>query len=365
MAHLEHFKQKDIKRLSNEYERDEKYECRDGRIDTERTQFNYEIPKPMRLRCQIEWEVERRVSKVPHSTRKDLNVMSTWIVTCPPELKEDREKMERFFQITHDFCRKRYGDDNVMTGCVHMDETSPHIHIPVVPVIDGRISAKALFTRKELNGFHKDLEEEMFKEFGIKGLILNGRTKGNYTVSELKERSARENALNAKKQELEDERAVLQDWKQRLEEWRHQEEQYFNDREKQLQGLINSVNACLSDCNALRQDFIDECQKMPEKAQEELTASFQEYLGHLEAHNVTLGKKKRDGTPYRVSFKDDFEQFHKRRMEQKVQPLDGKLQELEKRQLSHRRAVDPAMVDMAEKFYSQNPQVPGGYGLGD
>ena len=91
----------------------------------------------------------------------------------------------------------------MLNGYVHMDEATPHMHMPMVPVKDGRVSAKALFTRSELRAVHKDLEKRMQSEFGVKGLILNGRTKGKYSVKELKARTVAEKDLQARQKALE------------------------------------------------------------------------------------------------------------------------------------------------------------------
>lgn len=225
MAHIEHFKKSDVKKLANEYDRDEKYmKTRDvSRIDLGRMSQDYVLSqnefKPKQsledyrlharhLLNKIESRLQNDDLKV--SNRKDLNVMSTWVVTCPQELLDKPQDVERFFKMTYDYTVDRYGSENVLEGFVHMDETTPHIHIPVIPVSDGRVSSKALFTKSELRNYQRDLDKACEQEFGIKGLILNGRTKGNYTVSELKERDkqkkaldTRENALNVRERDLE------------------------------------------------------------------------------------------------------------------------------------------------------------------
>lgn len=207
MAHVEHFKMADVRRLGNELSRDKNYKCRDGRIDPDRTPDNYvmdmQYKHGMRVRSAgtLLAELKSRLNEVPHSSRRDLNVISSWITTCPQELLDDPAKVRRFFEVTYQFVQERYGKENVLQGFVHTDETTPHIHIPLVPVKDGRVSAKALFTRKELSSFHKDLDKVMEEEFGMKGLILNGRTKGNYSVQELKERTKDEKASEDLKSE--------------------------------------------------------------------------------------------------------------------------------------------------------------------
>lgn len=216
MAHVQHYKAGDVKRLCNEYGREEELNNRDCRIATERTKDNYQLPSNRRMHYQLEYELGKRVSEVPHSNRKDLNVMSTWIVTLPEQLKtaSDADK-RRFFEVTYSFTQNRYGSENVMTGYVHMDETTPHIHVPTVPVDrNGRISSKNVFTRKELQGYQRELDATMEQEFGMKGLILNGRTKGSYTVRELKERTKQEQAIKRRETALDVRERDLQEREQ-------------------------------------------------------------------------------------------------------------------------------------------------------
>lgn len=228
MAHVKHFKKTDIKRLSNEYDRDEKYMSSHkddediSRIDLNRVNDDYVLSQnPMSPKQSLDEykkytrgldnKIKSRLSDsdLRVSNRKDLNVMSVWVVTVPEELKGNKDQEDRFLKLVYDFTVERYGKDNVMDGFVHKDETSSHIHIPLVPVKDGRVSSKALFTKSELSNYHKELDKVMINEFKIKGLVLNGRTKGNYTVEELKERTRRENDL-LRREEAVESKEVLQ-----------------------------------------------------------------------------------------------------------------------------------------------------------
>ena len=255
MAHVAHFKASDIKRLQNEYERDEKYKCRDGRIDSNKTNLNYKMDVE-----SLDKKFNKRFSEVKHSNRKDLNVLSDWVITCPQELQTASEQA-KFFQLSYEFVKARYGADNVLQGYVHRDETSPHMHIPVIPVKDNRVSSKALFTRMELHSFHKDLDKIMEDEFNIRGLVLNGRTKGNYTVSELKERTKQEQALQQANDDVQIEMFALQ------------------QRDAQLDMRENDLKAQIEDFNQQQKDFALEKLKWRNKANNEL----EELKKHLEA----------------------------------------------------------------------------------
>lgn len=254
MAHLEHFKACDIKRLANEYSRNENYKCLDNRIDSARTLNNYVMDSSVN---DITEALEKRLSEVPHMKRKDLNVLSSWVVTCPQELKDDKQQRERFFELTYAFIKARYGDDNVLQGFVHMDESTPHIHVSVVAVKDNRISAKKLFNKAELRNFHKELESLMEREYGMPGLILNGRTKGGYSTAELKERTRKENELNSLETSLNVRRSDLEAQAEELSIDRRKvlkKANTLSEREKELQEREQKLE---TDKQALEERFLD------------------------------------------------------------------------------------------------------------
>ena len=163
MAHLAHYKRTGAAPMLAHYERRAELERGYSRenIDPARTAQNYAIgadsPQALAaaLRARVEGAVREHEQTAGRAVRRDANVISDWVVTlprdCPPE------DARRFFEVAVDLCRERYGAENVLGGFVHMDETTPHVHIPVVPVRDGRLRSAKVFTRADLRSFHKDL----------------------------------------------------------------------------------------------------------------------------------------------------------------------------------------------------------------
>ena len=238
MAHVSHFKKSDCKRLNNEYDRDEKFLAKEkskteSRIHFERTKDNYKIGEP---KLSLSEQIEKRfgMGDLKISTRKDLNVMSDWVITCPREIDEPEEQ-KRFFETVYQFTKDRYGSENVLTGFVHTDESQPHMHLPVIPVKDGRVSSKALFTRSELQNYQKDLDKKIADEFGSPGLILNGRTKGNFTYEELKERDKAEWRIKVANEQYEKMRADKKAFQEDL--------KALNEREVSLDARESSLKA--------------------------------------------------------------------------------------------------------------------------
>ena len=236
MAHVSHFKKSDCKRLNNEYDRDEKFLAKEkakkeSRIHFDKTKDNYKLgEQEMDLSEQIKKRFEMGDLKI--STRKDLNVMSDWVITCPREIDEPEEQ-KRFFKTVYQYTKDRYGSENVLTGFVHVDESQSHMHLPIIPVKDGRVSSKALFTRSELQNYQKDLDKRIADEFGRPGLILNGRTKGNFTYEELKERDKAEWRIKVANEQYERMRADKKDLEEQKRDLNEREGELM-EREKRL-----------------------------------------------------------------------------------------------------------------------------------
>ena len=94
--------------------------------------------------------------------RADAVEFGDWIVTVPQSLPADLH--QKFFTETFEFLQQRYGTENVPCGFVHLDESQPHMHCPVVPEKAGKLTGKAVFNRKELQSFHSDLQNHLEKE---------------------------------------------------------------------------------------------------------------------------------------------------------------------------------------------------------
>lgn len=163
MAHLAHYKRSGAAPMLAHYERRPELERGFTRenIDASRTAENYAIgadsPQALAaaLRARVDGAIAAHEADSGKAIRRDANVLSDWVVTLPRDCP--RQDARRFFEVAVDLCRERYGAENCLGGFVHMDETTPHVHIPVVPVRDGRIRAAKVFTRSDLQRFHKDL----------------------------------------------------------------------------------------------------------------------------------------------------------------------------------------------------------------
>ena len=133
-------------------------------IDKSRTPDNYAM-----VECSIGYNqaIKERVQALENqrTVRKDAVMLCQFLVTSDTaffqKLTPDKEK--EFFRQSLDFLANRYGRENIISATIHKDEKTPHMHVNLVPVKDGRLSAKAIFgNRKEL----QDLQTEFHREVG-------------------------------------------------------------------------------------------------------------------------------------------------------------------------------------------------------
>ena len=168
-------------------------------IDTSRTHLNYNLHERKDGISDYDFVKNRAMEFLAKNVRKreDVNWVGSWVITLPETLKGASEAQKRkFFEVCHDFLANRYGFDNIVGAYVHVDETTPHMHTKITPVIYDekknkyRHSAKDMFNRADLKSFHKDLSVRLEREFGFDvGVYENKREDErlpNKSIKELK-----------------------------------------------------------------------------------------------------------------------------------------------------------------------------------
>lgn len=203
-------------------------------IDPSRTCLNYDLKKRdedqnghaitayayyKHLIDDISAATKERTGK---NIRKDAVTLCSWVITAPETLSDD--KYDDFFRVCYSWLSARYGEDNVVTAAIHMDETRPHMHFQFVPIISDkgangdiisqRLCAKDIETRKTLKTIHQQLQKHLESELGCKVELLNGATEGgNKTITELKTAREQEKlaALSAETSKLTQERSTRQE----------------------------------------------------------------------------------------------------------------------------------------------------------
>jgi hypothetical protein len=91
-------------------------------------------------------------ARTPDKYRRDAVRAIEYIVSASPEWFEENTDRQAalYFERAVDWFQDEYGADNVVSAVVHNDESSPHMHILVVPLDaeTGRLNGKRFFGNK-------------------------------------------------------------------------------------------------------------------------------------------------------------------------------------------------------------------------
>ena len=131
-------------------------------IDPARTPQNYDIIYNDRYAKAVKDTIECFATETK-TVRKDAVVYCSFIVTSDEQTMKamSPDQQRAFFKDSVQWFADRYGGENIVNATVHMDETTPHMHLGVVPITADRLSAKTLFDKKELTSIQTDFAKQV------------------------------------------------------------------------------------------------------------------------------------------------------------------------------------------------------------
>lgn len=218
-------------------------------VDMSRSEDNYDLIPCDNYKRSIKEKLSNLVES-SRAIRKDAVVVCNFIVTSDNETMDalGADRQREFFQDSVKWFSNRYGADRVLNATVHMDETTPHLHIGVMPITqDGRLSAKAIFTKTEMKAIQTEFARDVGEKYGLERGV-EGSERTHLSEARFKEKKALEmaNEHEAIAQEL---HVLAEDCKQELSEATRsletvkQELSTMQDRKDTLQGEIERLEA--------------------------------------------------------------------------------------------------------------------------
>lgn len=218
-------------------------------VDMSRSEDNYDLIPCDNYKRSIKEKLSNLVES-SRAVRKDAVVVCNFIVTSDNETMDalEADRQREFFQDSVKWFSDRYGADRVLNATVHMDETTPHLHIGVMPITqDGRLSAKAIFTKTEMKAIQTEFARDVGEKYGLERGV-EGSERTHLSEARFKEQKALEmaNEHGAIAQELQ---IIAEDCKQELSEATRsletvkQELSAMQDRKDTLQGEIERLEA--------------------------------------------------------------------------------------------------------------------------
>lgn len=218
-------------------------------VDMSRSEDNYDLIPCDNYKRSIKEKLSNLVES-SRAIRKDAVVVCNFIVTSDNETMDalGADRQREFFRDSVKWFSDRYGADRVLNATVHMDETTPHLHIGVMPITqDGRLSAKAIFTKTEMKAIQTEFARDVGEKYGLERGV-EGSERTHLSEARFKEQKALEmaNEHGAIAQEL---RIIAEDCKQELSEATRsletvkQELSAMQDRKDTLQDEIERLEA--------------------------------------------------------------------------------------------------------------------------
>lgn len=127
-------------------------------IDKSKTHLNYDL---IQSNINLYQRVKNRVDSVRQNSRIQKNsvVMYSNVITVNKNEFQQwgTEKTKAYFQCVTEFFQNEFGKENVVSAKVHLDETTPHMHLHFVPISEeGKLQARKVMTPSKINKIHSD-----------------------------------------------------------------------------------------------------------------------------------------------------------------------------------------------------------------
>jgi hypothetical protein len=172
-------------------------------IDDSKTYLNYDlVGHEVKTSFHEEFMAyinENRVGS--RAVRKDAVVMQDWIIGSSQEFFDslNPENTRRYFETAVKFFAEKFGRENIRFATVHMDEKTPHMHMGIVPMKDGKLTAKTIFDRNCLRMVQNELPQA-FQKAGFD--IQRGEPKSEKVHLQPEEYKATMRAAQEKSKEI-------------------------------------------------------------------------------------------------------------------------------------------------------------------
>lgn len=233
-------------------------------VDMSRSEDNYDLVLCSNYKKSIKEKLSNLV-KSNRAIRKDAVVVCNFIVTSDNATMEALgvERQREFFEDSVKWFSDRYGADRILNATVHMDETTPHLHVGVVPITqDGRLSAKAIFTKTEMKAIQTEFARDVGEKYGLERGV-EGSERTHLSEARFKEKKALEMAneygeitqelqtvTDNYKQELstmQKKRDALQAEIERLEEAKNRADQTMQQRISEAKSELSVVETAIKE----------------------------------------------------------------------------------------------------------------------
>jgi len=168
VCRMQKVKKNDVKgyQIHNQRERESKT---NPDINASLSHLNRDYINAQHISYMEKWkETFESQNESKRALRKDAVYFNEFVIGSDHDFFKDMDQSEkeRFFEVSTDFFKERYGELNVLYSVAHFDElrgAGAHAHIAIVPMRDGKLQSKNVFNRIELKSIQTLLPEHLQK----------------------------------------------------------------------------------------------------------------------------------------------------------------------------------------------------------
>ena len=168
VCRMQKVKKNDVKgyQIHNQRERESKT---NPDINASLSHLNRDYINAQHISYMEKWkETFESQNESKRALRKDAVYFNEFVVGSDRDFFKDMDQSEkeRFFKVSTDFFKERYGEQNVLYSVAHFDElkgAGAHAHIAIVPMKNGKLQSKNVFDRNELKALQSELPQYLQK----------------------------------------------------------------------------------------------------------------------------------------------------------------------------------------------------------
>ena len=176
----------------------------------------------------------RYTNLLPAKVRKNAVHAVEVMMTASPQFAGD---WSAYLTACDDWARKFFGEENVLHVAYHNDELTPHVHVIAMPLVAGKLNAKALIggSSRRMQELQDQFHKEVGGGFGLSRGIPREETHARHKPHDL---SAAKDELARRSAELDEREQSLADKEQQLNqreaEIKRNIEKNFNEKQNLL-----------------------------------------------------------------------------------------------------------------------------------
>ncbi|WP_419867745.1 MobV family relaxase [Clostridium perfringens] len=354
-------KMSDIKGKENEQER--KGLIRNKDIDLSKTYLNYDL---VESNLNLYQRIKKRVEEVRENSRIQKNsvVDVSNIITLNKEQFEEwgEDKSKEYFREVYNYFCDEFGKENVVSAKVHMDETTPHMHLHFVPIKDGKLQCRSVLNQSRFNKVHTNAPKYL-QEKGFNVVRGNGKTKERGNIDNIHEykkeiENILSNELKNLKIDLEAHRGALNEILD-LEHLEYKKTLLTGEiklKNDMFDSMVNSIKNLTIENNDLKENLKSKDKKI-EKIKNELK-SIDFKLTEKEYFINKLNKRKRDvKEELRKEYEEQLNEhmndwFKVKELQREIFKIEVENKEIKKDLVRYRN-----LYEQQEKIINSNPEL--------